>query len=208
MPLIFITRSGSTPISNMASIMRSEMALWPQPAHSVDLPPRYSTIGKADVIHLRARGPTRSCGGHYKPSLVANSSVMRARVDRQSVVVQNAAQLHHLLGGKIQLQQARQLRVAVLLHHVNALMAGHKVVNLVRERIGADAHVVHAHACAPSRSGRGSRAARNRWSRRPGSRSSTLPFFTATGAGTSLRAFSNLRASRSITAWYSSGRSV
>ena len=45
MPLIFITRSGSTPISNIASIMRSEIALWPQPAQSVDLPPRYSSIG-------------------------------------------------------------------------------------------------------------------------------------------------------------------
>ena len=40
MPLIFMTRSGSTPISNKASTMRSEMALWPQPAHSVLLPPR------------------------------------------------------------------------------------------------------------------------------------------------------------------------
>jgi len=40
MPLIFITRSGSTPISNMASVMRSEIALWPQPAQSVLLPPR------------------------------------------------------------------------------------------------------------------------------------------------------------------------
>ena len=46
MPLIFITRSGSTPISYMASMMRSEMALWPQPAHSVDLPPRYSMTGR------------------------------------------------------------------------------------------------------------------------------------------------------------------
>src|ERR1700733_3426180 len=46
MPLIFITRSGSTPISYMASTIRSEMALWPQPAHSVDLPPRYSTMGR------------------------------------------------------------------------------------------------------------------------------------------------------------------
>ncbi len=46
MPLIFITRSGSTPISYMASMMRSEMALWPQPAQSVDLPPRYSMMGR------------------------------------------------------------------------------------------------------------------------------------------------------------------
>ena len=39
MPLSLITRSGWTPISYMASMMRSEIALWPQPAHSVVLPP-------------------------------------------------------------------------------------------------------------------------------------------------------------------------
>src|SRR6201999_174699 len=42
MPDILATRCGSTPISYMASIMRSEMALWPHPAQSVVLPPLYS----------------------------------------------------------------------------------------------------------------------------------------------------------------------
>src|ERR1700689_5449772 len=37
MPLNFATRSGCTPISYMASMMRSEIALWPQPAHRVVL---------------------------------------------------------------------------------------------------------------------------------------------------------------------------
>ncbi len=45
-PLIFITRSGSTPISYIAWIIRSEMALCPQPAQSVLLPPRYSRMGR------------------------------------------------------------------------------------------------------------------------------------------------------------------
>ena len=45
-PAYFMTRSGCTPISYMASIMRSEMALWPQPAQSVVLPPRYSSTGR------------------------------------------------------------------------------------------------------------------------------------------------------------------
>jgi hypothetical protein len=45
--------------------------------------------------------------------------------------------------GKIELQQARQLRIAVLFHHVNALVRRHKVVNLVRKRIRPDAHVIH-----------------------------------------------------------------
>src|SRR5216683_7855537 len=44
MPLSLATRSGCTPISYMAFMMRSEIALWPQPAHSVVLPPLYSAI--------------------------------------------------------------------------------------------------------------------------------------------------------------------
>src|SRR4029077_13417579 len=44
MPDIFRTRSGCTPISYMASIMRSEITLCPQPAHSVVLPPLYSSM--------------------------------------------------------------------------------------------------------------------------------------------------------------------
>ena len=39
MPESFTTCCRSTPISKKASMMRSEMALWPQPAHSVVLPP-------------------------------------------------------------------------------------------------------------------------------------------------------------------------
>src|ERR1700746_569508 len=54
MPLGLITNSGSTPISYMASIMRSEIALWPQPAQSVDLPPRYSTMGRPMWLVLGA----------------------------------------------------------------------------------------------------------------------------------------------------------
>ncbi len=40
MPDSLITRSGSMPIAKQASMMRSEMALCPQPAHRVVLPPR------------------------------------------------------------------------------------------------------------------------------------------------------------------------
>src|SRR5438445_10998229 len=42
MPLSFATRSGWTPIPYMASMMRSDIALCPQPAQSVVLPPLYS----------------------------------------------------------------------------------------------------------------------------------------------------------------------
>ncbi len=40
MPESFATRSGGIPSSNIASRIRSEIALWPHPAQSVDLPPR------------------------------------------------------------------------------------------------------------------------------------------------------------------------
>ena len=55
-----------------------------------------------------------------------------------------------LLGGQIELEQAGSLRVAVLLDHVDALVRGDEVVNLVREGIGPDAHVIHVLACIPS----------------------------------------------------------
>ncbi len=39
MPENLATRSGGTPISNIASRIRSEMALWPQPAQRVVFKP-------------------------------------------------------------------------------------------------------------------------------------------------------------------------
>src|ERR1035438_2395610 len=64
-------------------------------------------------------------------------------VHGQSVVVENAAQLGYLGGGKIELEQAGQLRVAVLLDDKNALMRGHKVVNLLGKRPRPDAQIIH-----------------------------------------------------------------
>ena len=46
MPESLMTRSGGTPISKYASTMRSEIALWPQPAQSVVLPPRYTASSR------------------------------------------------------------------------------------------------------------------------------------------------------------------
>ena len=105
----------------------------------------------------------------------------------------------HLIGGKIQLQQARQLRIAILLHHVDAIMAGDKVVNLVRKRISADAHVVHAQLVLFLDLVETLAQREVALNHTPGTRSSRFRPSMTTGAGTSLRAFSNLRASRSIT---------
>src|SRR5579862_4285877 len=46
MPDSFRTRFGSTPISKNASMMRSEMALWPHPAQSVVLLPLYEDTSR------------------------------------------------------------------------------------------------------------------------------------------------------------------
>src|SRR6476660_5572498 len=83
MPLGLITNSGSTPISNMASIMRSEIALCPHPAQSVVFPPLYSTT--VNPIRL-VLGPGAVVPGStvvddiYLPSMLVNSSV----IDRAS----------------------------------------------------------------------------------------------------------------------------
>src|SRR5947199_1230295 len=66
-----------------------------------------------------------------------------AGIDGQTVVVKNAAQLDRLVGWEIQFQQAVQLRIAIVLDDVYAFMRGHEVVNLVRERIGANAQVIN-----------------------------------------------------------------
>src|SRR5882724_7128903 len=58
-PLNLATLSGLTPISYMASMMRSEMALWPQPAQSVVLPPLYSMTVKP----MRFVFGAGACGG-------------------------------------------------------------------------------------------------------------------------------------------------
>src|SRR4030095_4541788 len=90
-PLNFATRSGETPISYIASMMRSEIALCPQPAHSVVFPPRYSMtespirlvfgagvlVGVVDIL--------LALHGH---DLVGN----RTCINRQPVNVRNTAQ--------------------------------------------------------------------------------------------------------------------
>src|SRR6266853_5606745 len=73
MPLGLITRSGGTPISYMASMMRSEIALWPQPAHKVVLPPRYSTTGRP--MRLVLGGGVLVVVAIYLPSMVMSLSV-------------------------------------------------------------------------------------------------------------------------------------
>src|SRR5258705_7185123 len=114
MPDSFRTRLASTPRSKHASMMRSEIALCPHPAHSVVLPPRYCDSSRpirfsffpgagADpagvVIVLlstnagRMRRSVQLCGrvGNGQAFLRENRVGHAPRVDRQAVVGQHAA---------------------------------------------------------------------------------------------------------------------
>ena len=51
-------------------------------------------------------------------------------------------QLDGVGGIEIGLQQVQHLGVAVLLHHIDAFMAGHELRDLLGEREGPDAQVV------------------------------------------------------------------
>src|SRR6187551_1150981 len=81
MPDSLITSLGWMPISKKASMMRSVIALWPQPAHSVVLPPRYGCSsspmrffflpesGVVGVVSMSVRlfGGGRGHRGRYGP---------------------------------------------------------------------------------------------------------------------------------------------
>src|SRR5437899_1061178 len=56
--------------------------------------------------------------------------------------VAHAAQFSDLVRGKIQLEQAHHLAIAVLFNNVHALMLRHKLMHLARKRIRAQADVV------------------------------------------------------------------
>src|SRR6201982_3645989 len=109
MPLSLATRSGWMPISYMASMMRSEMALCPHPAHSVVLPPLYSMtdspmrlifgaglVGVVDIL--------LALHGHDFVSY-------RARIERQAVNMTDAQQPCYQLRPNVELQQAQHLRI-------------------------------------------------------------------------------------------------
>jgi hypothetical protein len=107
MPDSLITWLGSMPISKNASKMRSEIALWPQPAHSVVFPPLYDCGSRpirltlcVDMTSLPAQHRGGALGrlpSHLVPFARQHRIGHAARVDGQPVVVQDAAQLAHAL---------------------------------------------------------------------------------------------------------------
>jgi len=125
-PLIFITRSGSTPISHIACMMRSEMECGRSRRRACSCRPVLNDR-KAMWLLLDwlSRLPFRGLPGR---KLFGDG----ASIQRQSVEVQNAAQFGNLLAGQIELQQAAVARRGPAPLRKPA-HAGHKVVNLVRE---------------------------------------------------------------------------
>src|SRR5581483_4805263 len=102
--------------------MRSEMALWPQPAHSVVLPPLYAwssspirltLSGVAMVRRLlsprHSRADARALPRHLEPFLRQHLVGDAAGVDRQPVVVQYAPQPGLALRRELELHQLEQL---------------------------------------------------------------------------------------------------
>src|SRR5438552_10881050 len=106
MPLGLMTNSGSTPISYIASMMRSEMALCPQPAHSVVLPPLYSITVRPMRLIL---GPEVAVSVGVVDILLALHAGEFVgdgpRVERQSSDVRDTTQLGHQLRLHIEFQQ-------------------------------------------------------------------------------------------------------
>src|SRR5215472_19258507 len=133
MPLSLATFSGFTPISNIASMMRSEIALWPQPAQSVVFPPLYSRTERLMrfVLGAGVLGVVDILLALHRHDFVGD----RAGVERQPVNVSDTAQPRCEFGAYVELQQAQHLRIAILFDHVEAVMLLNELVNLARERI-------------------------------------------------------------------------
>src|SRR5215470_10291760 len=140
MPLSLATFSGFTPISNIASMIRSEIALWPQPAQSVVFPPLYSRTERLMrfVFGAGVLGVVDILLALHRHDFVGD----RARIKRQPVNVRDAAQPGREFYAYVELQQAQHLRIAVLFDHVDAVMLLNELVNLPRERIRLQAQVV------------------------------------------------------------------
>src|ERR1035437_7438061 len=136
MPESLATRWGSTPISKQASMMRSEMALWPQPAQSVLLLPLYRAIYRPTRLVLADGAGGTVAVAMLVRCLLGNYFIgYRTRVKRRTVIVANAAELRNLLGAAFQPQQAKHLGVAVLIHDVDALVAVYKIMNFRCKRV-------------------------------------------------------------------------
>ncbi len=71
-----------------------------------------------------------------------SSSVTESRVDGQSVDMANRAQTRRQFRLDVELEQASHLPVAVLLHHIHALVPLNEVVNLARKRIRQHTKIV------------------------------------------------------------------
>ena len=113
----------------------------------------------------------------------------------------DASQTSNQFRINVELQQAKHLGVAILLHHINSLVLLDKIVHLAGERIGPQPQVIRfsfiffTQLIAAIRSGPNAKFRSERPFRFP--EPAVAPCETS-GRGTKDRAVSNLRFSRSI----------
>src|SRR5689334_18848293 len=111
-------------------MMRSEIALWPQPAQRVVLPPLYSMTvrpmrlvfgalaGVVAILLLRVPCGRKRAARFHRHQLVGDT----ARVERQAVDVGDGAIFRYEFRRKLDLEQAEHLAIAILLDDVNAVV--------------------------------------------------------------------------------------
>src|SRR6516165_1132537 len=101
-------------------MIRSVIALWPQPAQSVVLLPLYAATSRPMRFTFGGgAGGTAVVVAMLLSNLLGDDGVGDAAgVDGQAVIVQHAAQLGDLLALQVQAQQPAELSVAVLLYDI------------------------------------------------------------------------------------------
>ncbi len=115
---------------------------------------------EADAVGLRSGAGVGSAVGVVAILLALHAGQFvgdRARIERQAVEMGDAAQARDQFRLQVELEQAEHLRVAVLLDDVDALVLRDEVVNLTRERIGAQAQIIGLDAVFTRAIGRGFR---------------------------------------------------
>src|SRR6516162_1013143 len=125
-------------------MIRSVIALWPQPAQSVVLLPLYATTSRPmRLTFCGGAGGTAVVVAMLPSCLLADDGFGHAAsVDGQAVIMQHAAQFGDLLALQFQAQQSAELGVAVLFDDIDPSVAAYEIPHLAVEGVGPQAAVV------------------------------------------------------------------
>src|SRR3984893_3193318 len=80
------------------------------------------------------------------PLLVYNVIGDGPRIQRQATVIFHASQFRNIGGVKFKTHQPQHLRIAVLLHDINALVAADEIQQVLRKRICPEAQITRLDA--------------------------------------------------------------